>query len=462
MSKLQQELSSRGADSVFTRAKSISDAAVRALSGELSNIDFDVFDRQRAALGSELEVDTATIAPPALVDSSSTSSPENVDALSCGEQALRDNRVAIITVAGGQASRLGFEGPKGAYPLGAVSGASLFQMLAEQVLLLRERYQCNLPWIIQTGPGNHQDTIKFFAARNWFGMPSSSVHFVCQGVLPALNAKGQFMLTAPDKLFSNPDGHGGVYRAIKRSGVLDQFKVDGIDVLYYCQVDNPLVFIADPTFIGHHIQTDSQMSVKVVEKTDSSEKVGLVVENNGKIQCVEYSDISAESQEQTAEDGGLLLRAGNIAVHVYDINFFEEMAEAHLPLHLAYKKIKALAPGELIPSDVDAIKFETFVFDALPLADRAMVQLADREFEFAPVKNREGSDSAATSRAALSARGKTWLSQLGRDDLACGEQIEFSSAIVCGPQDIEYRKQQFAKQQQQLTCSCGNKLVTLA
>jgi len=459
---VRSELASRGLEDVFTRANALGDKATQRLNDALTEVDFEVLDRQRAALNQEVVLDTSTVSPPQLINSSAVESASNSAAVACGEQALTDNRVAIITVAGGQASRLGFNGPKGAYPLGQVTGTSLFQMLAEQVILLRERYRCELPWIIQTGPGNHGDTVAYFAARNWFGMSSSSVHFVCQGTLPALNANGDFMLTAPDKLFSNPDGHGGVYRAIKRSGMIEGLRAKGIDVLYYCQVDNPLVFMSDPTFIGHHLLADAQMSVKVVEKTEASEKVGLVVENDGKVQCLEYSDISDELQAQTADDGGLLYRAGNIAVHVYDINFFEEMAEAHLPLHLASKKIKALAPGDAIPSDVDAIKFETFVFDALPLADRVVVQLADRMFEFAPVKNREGSDSASTSRTALSERAKAWLPLIDAS-IDCGDhQIEFSSKIVSGPQDLSYRKQQIQQGHQQLICSCGNKLVTLA
>jgi UDP-N-acetylglucosamine/UDP-N-acetylgalactosamine diphosphorylase len=285
---------------------------------------------------------------------------------------------------------------------------------------------------------------------------------VCQGTLPALDANGDFMLTAPDELFSNPDGHGGVYRAIKRSGAIDTLRDQGIDVLYYCQVDNPLVFMSDPTFIGHHLLANAQMSVKVVEKTEASEKVGLVVENNGKVQCIEYSDISAELQAQTTDDGGLLYRAGNIAVHVYDIDFFEEMAAAHLPLHLARKTIKALAPGESIASGVEGVKFETFVFDALPLADRVVVQLADRELEFAPVKNRNGSDSAATSRAALSVRAKQWLSSIDSSCTYSDQQIELSSRVMSGPQDLIYRQQQINDGHQQLVCSCGNKLITLA
>ncbi|MBC8371449.1 MAG: UTP--glucose-1-phosphate uridylyltransferase [Planctomycetes bacterium] len=459
---VNDELSSRGIEGVFTRANAIGDSAVAALTSELAEIDFEMLDRQRAALQEELQLDTSAISPPQLVESSSAISENNVRALGVGEQALRDNRVAIITVAGGQASRLGFNGPKGAYPLGATTGASLFQMLAEQVILLRKRYSCDLPWIIQTGPGNHTDTIAYFAARNWFGMSSTSVHFVCQGTLPALSGKGQFMLTAADSLFSNPDGHGGVYRAIKRSGTIALLREQGIDVIYYCQVDNPLVFMADPTFIGHHLESNSQMSVKVVEKTDAAEKVGLVVNNNSKVQCLEYSDISAELQAEVAQDGKLLYRAGNIAVHVYDISFFEEMGEANLPLHLAHKKIKALAPGQSIASMVDAVKFETFVFDALPLASRVMVQLADREFEFAPVKNRDGSDSATTSRAALSNRAKVWLPQIDGDCQPSTSQIEFSSQIISGPQDLAYRKRQIDSGEQQLACSCGNKLVTLA
>ena len=365
-----------------------------------SSIDIDMLERQKNALKNKSTVTPKDIKPPVLL-CSSVSNPFQKDVLELGEKALRDNEVAVITVAGGQASRLGFQGPKGAYPLGEKSGISLFQFMAEQILEIRKKYSCHLPWVIQTGPDNHTETIAFFLNRNWFGLPSSSVHFVCQGTLPALYPDGQLVFSDVNTVFRNPDGHGGVYRALKNANTLNKLESQGIKFLYYCQVDNPLVFIADPIFIGHHLSNKAEMSVKVVEKRDPSEKVGLVVEQNGSIQCVEYSDIDESLQKKRAEDGSLFLRAGNIAIHAYNLDFFKKMAEAELPLHLAHKKSNVFNVKKHIFEETEVVKFETFVFDALPLASKAIVQLADRNLEFSPVKNREGNDSIKTSREAI-------------------------------------------------------------
>ena len=370
---------------------------------QLSGTDLKMLERQKTALKKKLTVETSNVDPPLLLKPSN-SEPFQKNILTLGQKALQENKVAVITVAGGQASRLGFKGPKGAFPLGEKSGISLFQFMAEQVLEIRKKYSCRLPWIIQTGPDNHIETVNFFSNRNWFGMASDSIHFVCQGTLPALYPDGQLVLNGPNTIFRNPDGHGGVYRAIKDANMLQRLEEDGVEILYYCQVDNPLVFIADPIFIGHHLSNDAEMSVKVVEKTDPAEKVGLVVVQKDSIRCVEYSDIDESLQRKRSEDGGLLFRAGNIAIHAYSLSFFKEMAEAELPLHLACKKNKVFNAAKNHFEEAEIIKFETFVFDALPLASKAIVQLADRDLEFSPVKNRDGNDSIKTAREAIRSR----------------------------------------------------------
>ena len=416
--------------------------ALGRLALDLSGIDWEIYDRQRRALLHPKPFELPDIAPPALLAASChTDAPGYREALETGEEALRENTVAILTVAGGQASRLGFDGPKGAYPIGPISGSSLFQILAGQIRRLRERYACNLPWIIQTGPGNHLETIAFFERRSFFGLRSNSVSFVCQGSLPALSPKGHFLLASPDRLFQNPDGHGGVYRALKRSGTINDLRNQGVHTLFYCQVDNPLAWLGDPVFLGHHLQNQARMSVKVVEKTDPTEKVGLVVSSGERNLCVEYSDLDADTQALRAEDGGLTYRAGNIAIHAFELDFLEEMAEANLPLHLAKKKIRGLAPDGVNQTMLDAVKFETFVFDALPMARSSVVQLADRAQEFAPVKNRHGVDSIATSKAALSARAKDWVAAAGVDKGAVGysQSLEIAPGLCLGPHDLKQR-----------------------
>ncbi|MGB0952224.1 MAG: UTP--glucose-1-phosphate uridylyltransferase [Planctomycetota bacterium] len=444
--ELRAALTERGLSQVWMAAEASGPAAVATLEADLARIDWETYDRQRKAILHPKETELPEIAPPNLVAPSCEGSAENEQARAVGERALRDGKVAILTVAGGQASRLGFDGPKGAFPLGPVSGASLFQILAGQIRRLRQVYDCRLPWIIQTGPGNHEETQAFFAKRSYFGLGQQTIHFVCQGTLPALSPKGQLLLAAPDRLFRNPDGHGGVYRALKRAGTISGLRKQGVHTLFYCQVDNPLVWMGDPVFLGHHLQQKARMSVKVVEKTDPSEKVGLVVSDGERNLCVEYSDLSEEIQAQRAEDGGLLYRAGNIAIHAFELDFLEEMAEANLPLHLAQKEIRCLASDGVTTAMRDGVKFETFVFDALPLARHSVVQMAARELEFAPVKNRAGVDSILTSRQALDARARLWISEAAIQGAAGDGWIELEAGLCLQGADLQSRKNQVSWQ----------------
>jgi UDP-N-acetylglucosamine/UDP-N-acetylgalactosamine diphosphorylase len=413
------------------------DAALAA--ADPQGLDPALLDRQRAALAAGAAAAPDGLrAPELLPPSSRRADPRVREAAERGWEELRAGRVAVVTVAGGQASRLGFDGPKGAYPLGAVSGASLFQILAGGVHRMRERARAPLPWVLMTGPENDAATRAFFAARAHFGLDPRSVLFACQGTLPALAPDGSLLLAAPGRLFRNPDGHGGLFRALERAGVLERLG-GGVSTLFTCQVDNALTPIADPAFLGFHLLRRARMSAKAVVKTDPAEKVGLLAESGGRLLCVEYSDLPAARQAERAADGGLLLRAGNIAMHAIALDFAREMAAAELPLHLARKNVRALGPDG-VPGMRPAVKFETFVFDALPLAGPGgcVVQEAERSEEFAPLKNRAGADSAATARAALDARARRWLAAAGLQPAPCGP-VELAPGLALDAEDLADR-----------------------
>lgn len=452
---LRTALEERGMDGVLSIARQAGPQAEASLKRDLATVDWTMLDRQRRALHEAAHVDVGEIHPPELKPASTSGDPANDHATDAGWEALRAGRVAIATVAGGQASRLGFSGPKGAYPLGPISGCSLFQMMAGQIARLRQLTGAALPWIIQTGPGNHVETIAYFADRSYFGLGSRTVHFACQGTLPALSPEGQFLLSSPGALFRNPDGHGGFYRALRKAGIPEQLRHDGVDTVFYCQVDNPLVRMGDPVFLGHHLLEKARMSVKVVAKTEPNEKVGLIIRrDDGRLGCIEYSDLAPELAEARDAHGELRYRAGNIALHAFELGFVEEMAEAALPLHLAHKQIPSLRRGSLEASPQPGIKFETFVFDALPLADRSMVQLAERAEEFAPVKNASGGDSVATSRAALSARTLAWLQRTALSS-STQEPVEIMPGLC-------YDKSDLLDQASSLHTAAGGHLITVA
>jgi UDP-N-acetylglucosamine/UDP-N-acetylgalactosamine diphosphorylase len=337
-----------------------------------------------------------------------------------GEVALRAGRVAAFTVAGGQGTRLGFEGPKGTFPVTPVRQRPLFAVFADKLLAAERRYGRRVPWFILTSHQNHAATEAFFAQRRWFGLRADQVHFLRQGRMPAVDASGRILLETPGSLALSPDGHGGSLRALERAGALDRMAAVGADLISYFQVDNPLVRVIDPTFIGWHLLSGSEMSSKMVPKAFPEEKVGLFCRHRGRTCVIEYSDLALERQREVdPATGRLRFLAGSIAIHLFSREFARRVARgesgASLPFHRAVKKIPTIdSEGRPVqPSRANGIKFELFVFDALPFAANPLVLETDRAGDFAPVKNAEGVDSPATCRDAQLRLFAGWLRACG-------------------------------------------------
>jgi len=334
-----------------------------------------------------------------------------------GETALRKGRVAAFVVAGGQATRLGFNGPKGVFPISPIKKKSLFQLFAEQIQALSKKYRVTIPWYIMTSESNHSATIDFFETKKYFGLPRENVIFFQQGMTPALDETGTLMLDAKDHIFTNPNGHGGSLSALKKSGALKDLRARGIDLLFYFQVDNLLIKICDAVFIGFHVQNRAQMSSKIVSKRDAQEKVGVLVNVDGRLGVIEYSDMSDAEKRAENPDGSLKYRAGNLAIHLFDLDFIEEENRDRfkLPWHVAHKKIPYWnEEGKRVePERPNGYKFEKFVFDALMDADRTVILEVRREEEFSPVKNARGADSPQTARRDLVNLYGSWMEKAG-------------------------------------------------
>ncbi|MFI5355928.1 MAG: UTP--glucose-1-phosphate uridylyltransferase [Opitutales bacterium] len=338
------------------------------------------------------------------------------DAKSTGEAALRAGRVAAFTVAGGQGTRLGYDGPKGTFPVTPLRRKTLFQVFAEKVLAAGRRYGKPLHWFIMTSHQNHAATETFFREQAWFGLDRARVHFFRQGRMPAVDFAGKILLEGPDAIALSPDGHGGSLRALERSGALDLMQREGIDTLSYFQVDNPLVRCIDPAFIGWHLRRGSEMSSKMVPKAYAGEKVGHFCAQRDRVVVVEYSDLPATVQAETDPQGRLRYLAGSIAIHVLDREFVRRMArggatQAALPFHRADKKIPTIddAGRPVKPAKANGVKFEMFVFDALPFARNPVVIETRRADDFSPVKNAEGVDSPQTCRDDQLRQFARWL-----------------------------------------------------
>ncbi len=342
-------------------------------------------------------------------------------ALGIGEKALREGRVAAFTVAGGQGTRLGYSGPKGTFPVSPIKAKSLFQIFAEKILAARRRYHCTLPWYVMTSHANHDDTVSFFEQNDFFGLGGDTIRFFRQGRMPAVDFEGRILMESKDSIAMSPDGHGGSLRALERSGALSEMESQGVDIISYFQVDNPHVQVVDPYFLGFHIMAGTSMSSKMLPKAYEKEKLGHFCVRGDQLEVVEYSDMPDSLTSQRDERGELRFIAGSIAIHLLSVGFARSLNQAEsaltLPFHKATKKIQHIDwDGEpVVPSEPNGVKFETFVFDALPFAGTPVIVETTRLGDFSPVKNAEGVDSPETCRADQQRLFASWLRGVGVD-----------------------------------------------
>jgi UDP-N-acetylglucosamine/UDP-N-acetylgalactosamine diphosphorylase len=412
-----------GQGHVFAFMDQLSYTERQNLLNEASEIDLSEIDRLVSTLVRQQNaagVDLTDLSPAPYVEHPARGGDAGawLKAKAAGEEALRAGRVAAFTVAGGQGTRLGYDGPKGTFPITPLRRKTLFQVFAEKILAAGLRYGRPIHWFIMTSHQNHAATEAFFVEHRFFGLDKGRVHFFRQGRMPAVDFDGKVLLESKGSIAMSPDGHGGSMRALERSGALDLMKREGIDSLSYFQVDNPLVRCIDPSFIGWHLLGHCDMSSKTVPKAYAEEKVGHFCLQHGRTVVVEYSDLPMTLQREVdPATGRLRYLAGSIAIHMLDREFVRRMASgsAALPFHRADKKIPTIdaAGNPLKPSKPNGVKFELFVFDALPFAGNSVTIETLREDDFSPVKNAEGVDSPRTCRDDLLRQYVRWLRSVG-------------------------------------------------
>ncbi|KXU37157.1 2-alkenal reductase [Cephaloticoccus capnophilus] len=423
-----------GQGQVFRFFHSLEEAARERLLAQAAEVDLAEVARLKAKLlsgesgGAAQRVDLSDLSPAPYepLPEHGGDAATWAEARVVGEAALRAGQVAAFTVAGGQGTRLGYDGPKGSFPVTPLRRKSLFQVFAEKLLAAEWRYGRPLHWFIMTSHQNHEATLAFFAQHGHFGLSPERVHFFTQGRMPAVDFEGQILLEAPDRIAMSPDGHGGSLRALASHGALELMEREGIDTLSYFQVDNPLVRCIDPAFIGWHRLKNSEMSSKMLPKAYAGEKLGHFCMQRGRLVVIEYSDLPTAMQEaRDPATGGLCFSAGSIAIHLLDREFIRRMSAGagvgseSLQFHRADKKIPTLdVEGQpVMPAEPNGVKFELFVFDALPFARNPLVIETSREDEFASVKNAEGSDSPKRSCEAQLRQAARWFA-------AAGERLE--------------------------------------
>jgi UDP-N-acetylglucosamine/UDP-N-acetylgalactosamine diphosphorylase len=394
-----------------------------SLARQIEAIDFALIERLYQSCGQQDDVRqlaARAAPPPAFRLDAAENLFDPQQARQRADEALRAGQFGVILVAGGQGTRLGFDHPKGMFPIGPLSGKTLFQIHVEKIAAAARRYGARIPLYLMTSPATHEETVAFFAAEQRFGLPADDLFIFRQGTMPAVDAQtGRILLEAPGRIAASPDGHGGALAALARSGALDDIERRGIRHLFYLQIDNPLVDICGREFVGYHLLAGSEFSTQVIAKRDPLDRVGNVVQVDGHLMVIEYSDLPHEAARQRKTDGSLAIWAGSIAVHVMDAALLRRLADAAdgLPFHIAHKKVRAVDAEQkrAEPRQVSAIKFERFIFDLMPQAQRAIVVEVDQAKAFAPLKNAPGqkADTPDAVRAQVAAVGRDWLRRAG-------------------------------------------------
>ena len=351
------------------------------------------------------------------IPSSPEQQAEYEKARKLGAELISAGKAAAFVVAGGQGTRLGFDGPKGNFPVSPVRNKTLFTIFAETILASGKKYEKKLSWYIMTSPLNHCETVNIFESNDYYGLDKSNVFIFQQGTNPNFGFDGKILLADKAKISSSPDGHGGSLKALYAGGAIADMKQKGIEYLSYYQVDNPLINIFDPLFIGLHIMNDAEMSSKALIKANPLEKIGNFCLVDGKVTVIEYCDLPDEQANRRNPDGSPVFELGSIAIHIINTAFVEKLNANSfaLPVHRAVKKIPHIdADGNPVtPGEPNGIKLEAFVFDALPLASKSIILQTIRSEEFAPVKNATGIDSAEVTIQMMTARAAGWLESAG-------------------------------------------------
>lgn len=324
-----------------------------------------------------------------------------------GVGAVRDGKVAAVLLAGGQGTRLGSNAPKGTYDIGITHPVYIFERLFRNLLETTDRCGAYVPLYIMTSERNDAETQAFLRAHAFFGYPEEYVAFFRQEMAPSVDFDGKILLEGKGKLALSPNGNGGWYSSLVKSGLDRDMKRRGVEWINVFAVDNVLQRIADPAFIGATILSGKPSGAKVVCKAEPGEKVGVLCLEDGRPAVIEYYEMSAEMANLRDGRGDLVYLYGVILNYLFNASRLEEIARERIPVHVVKKKIPCLgADGTLFkPETENGYKFETLILDMVKLMGACLPYEVVREREFAPIKNKTGVDSVESARELLAKNG---------------------------------------------------------
>ena len=396
-----KKLEKYGQEHLLARYNDLTDEKKEKIIKQIKNIDFDQATELFNITTKSIKKPDGEFSTIEYVDKSKLSQDEYDRYYSIGKKQIGEGKYAVVTMAGGQGTRLGYVAPKGTFKIGGGVEKSLFEALSDTIKEAREKYRARIPWYIMTSRENNNATEKFFEKNDFFGLPYEDVKFFKQGELPMLDTNGKLMLDETGLIKLAADGHGGVFESLAKNGYLDDMKARGIEWIFISGVDNVLAGLVDPIAVGLAIAEGTLATGKSVVKRSPTEGVGVFCKRNGRPYVIEYTEITDEMAYAKDSNGELLYGESHILTNLFNIKALENIAQNKLPYHKAFKKAKHtdIETGEIIkPEKPNAYKYEAFIFDAFERLDSMSILRVKREDEFAPLKNADGEDSPDTAR----------------------------------------------------------------
>lgn len=384
MIELEAKLKTYNQEQIIKEIEEMDNTEQEQIIKQINEIDFEEVEKLYNLTKKEQTVKSGKIEPINYIDLEKISKEEKESSKKLGEQIIKNNQYAVVTMAGGQGTRLGCKGPKGTYKLDiGEKGKYIFEIITENLKKSKEMYGILPYWYIMTSKQNYDDTVSFLEKHNFFGYEKEKIKFFKQGELPMLTEDGK-MIIENNKIKTGSNGNGGTYAAMKEQNIIDDMKSKNVKWVYICGVDNIMVNPIDPIFIGETILNNMQIASKSVAKAYPEEKVGVFCKRNNKPSTVEYIELSEEMRNKRDNNGELVYGEANIISHLLNIEAIEKITNYKLQYHIAKKN--------------GLYKFETFIFDAFEHFDDMLVMRVKREDEFAPIKNKEGVDSPETAK----------------------------------------------------------------
>ena len=324
-----------------------------------------------------------------------------------GLKVIREQKIGAVLLAGGQGTRLGLDKPKGTVNIGINRELYLFEQLLKNLMEVTDEAGTYVPFYIMTSNINHEDTVQFFEEHSYFGYPKEYVQFFTQEMEPACDYEGRVYMESPTEVVMSPNGNGGWFGSMVNAGLLADIKARGIEWINVFAVDNCLQRIADPLFIGATIAYGCVSGAKVVRKCAPDERVGVLCTEDGRPSIAEYYEMTEEMATARKANGDLQYGFGVTLNYLFSEQKLEEIADAHMPIHVVEKKIPYMdVEGNYVkPEAPNGYKFETLVLDMVHMMDNCIPYEVDRAKEFAPIKNLHGVDSLDTARELMKGCG---------------------------------------------------------